>query len=181
MGKLLPILLFLVGTGAGIGAGIAFAPSDAPTSEQSDAAETEDHGEAEDDHGDAKEDKHAAAADDHGDDHGDGPVEPDYIKLNNQFVVPVVASDRVEALVILSLSIEAEASLRDTIFAREPKIRDAFLQVLFDHANMGGFQGAFTKARTLDVLRTALTEVARKEFGPDVHRVLIMNIARQDV
>ena len=70
---------------------------------------------------------------------------------------------------------------RETVYAREPKLRDAFLQVLFDHANMGGFRGTFTDSNNMDVLRNALNETARKSMGDLILDVLIMDIARQDV
>ena len=192
MGKILPILMLLIGTGAGIGAGLALMPAEPEPAEMADAgAEGDAHSEEGDAHGDEKaqdhgkdhggKDSHGSKSGSHAGGHEEGPAEPDYIKLNNQFVVPVVGGDRVEALVVISLSIEAEAALREAIYSREPKIRDAFLQVLFDHSNMGGFQGAFTRSNNLDVLRTALTEVAQREFGSDVHNVLIIDIARQDV
>lgn len=106
--------------------------------------------------------------------------EAEYVKLNNQFVVPVVASDRIEALVVVSLSLETDAGLREAVYAQEPKLRDAFLRVLFDHANMGGFHGAFTRSDRLGPLRTALREVARGQLGAAVREVLIVDIARQD-
>ena len=100
--------------------------------------------------------------------------------MNNQFVVPVVSGDRVQALVVLSLSLEVPAGQKDAIYAREPKLRDSFLQVMFDHANVGGFDGAFTNANNLDVLRSALREVAQKDMGDQISDVLIIEIARQD-
>ena len=66
------------------------------------------------------------------------------------------------------------------IYSKEPKLRDSFLQVLFDHANIGGFDGAFTNANNLAVLRGALREVAQKDMGDQVTDVLIVEIARQD-
>ena len=69
---------------------------------------------------------------------------------------------------------------KEAVYAKEPKIRDSFLQVLFDHANIGGFDGAFTNANNLDVLRGALREIAQKDVGEQVIDVLIAEIARQD-
>ncbi|MGV6804627.1 MAG: flagellar basal body-associated FliL family protein [Ruegeria sp.] len=188
MKKLLPILLFLLGTGAGVGAGIFVAPTDSATKSEPENGriangQVETHQDQPDKKKTYQENEHAASghAGNKENNHGEESAELDYVKLNNQFVVPVVASNRVEALVVLSLSIEAEPGLRDEIYAREPKIRDAFLQVLFDHANVGGFQGAFTRANNLDTLRSALTEVARGQFGSGIHNVLIIDIARQDV
>ena len=154
LSKLLPILLLALGTGAGVGAGIFLAPDEG----------AEAHATPE-------------PKDDHDEEAGDSAK---FVKLNNQFVVPILQQDRVAALVVVSLSLETSVAMSDLVFEREPKLRDAFLRVLFDHANMGGFNGAFTKPGTLDVLRSSLTDVARKEMGENVRAVLITDISRQD-
>jgi flagellar protein FliL len=105
----------------------------------------------------------------------------EYVRLNNQFVVPVVLEGKVSSLVVLSLSLEISPAIRDTVFEREPKLRDAFLQVLFDHANLGGFTGNFTNIENLTHLKTTLLEVARRELGTEVSGILIESMARQDV
>lgn len=153
--KILPLILALVGTSAGMGA--AFWMGVPPQSE-------------------------AKAGIEHKDDHGKDAKhgETEFVKLNNQFVVPVIEGNGVDALVVISLSLEANSGQRERIYRHEPKLRDAFLRVLFDHANMGGFDGRFTKAETLDLLRTALIEVARRQLGDSIADVLITNLARQD-
>jgi hypothetical protein len=100
--------------------------------------------------------------------------------MSNQFVVPVLKEGRISALVVLSLSLETAAGMRETVFAREPKLRDAFLQVLFDHANAGAFDGNFTASGRIDTLRRSLSEAARPILGAGVYDVLITDIARQD-
>ncbi|MFD1510104.1 flagellar basal body-associated FliL family protein [Lacimonas salitolerans] len=159
MGKILPILLVLVGVGGGVGAGLALRPD---TSEQASLP-------------DCKPVETAQITP------GSTPVQPEYVKLNNQFVVPVVDRERVASMVVLSLSLEARAGSSDAVFAREPKLRDVFLQVLFDHANVGGFRGAFTTSGNMDSLRQALLDAAQGVMGGDVTNVLITDIARQDV
>lgn len=156
LSKLLPVIFLVFGVGVGIGAAMFMAPSPAP-----DAAANAEHA--------------APAQDDH-----IAPEETEYVKLNNQFVVPVILNERVTSLVVLSLSLETTSEMSETVYAHEPKLRDVFLRVLFDHANMGGFQGAFTQSNTLGLLRTALREVAQKELGGDVVDVLIVDISRQD-
>jgi flagellar FliL protein len=170
---LLPILLLLIGTGAGVGAGVFLRPTQAPAphAEPTEGAET--HGE---DTGHGAEAQPAFAR---GND-ADGPTNVDYVKMNNQFVIPVVEDGAVSSVVLLALSIEVETGHRDVVILREPKLRDSFLQVLFDHANVGGFRGSFTDNSNLDVLRAALREVAVRDTGSYVTDVLIHDIARQD-
>ncbi len=165
---ILPLGLALVGVGGGIGAGLALKP------EPEQPADTTPCGAP---------DKVTADKFDPEAGHGADTPKPEtseYVKLNNQFVVPIVGNDRVESLVVLSLSIEIAQGRSDLIYEREPKLRDAFLQVLFDHANMGGFAGAFTRSRNMEVLRSALAEVAHDILGPDVRGVLVTDIGRQD-
>ena len=104
----------------------------------------------------------------------------EYVKLNNQFIVPVVQKGTVQSLVILSISLEVALGESEKVFQLEPKLRDSFLQVMFDHANSGGFDGAYTNSNTMEVLRTALFETARGILGKTVSDVLIIDIVRQD-
>lgn len=171
MGKFLPILLGIAGLGVGVGAGIALKPPPDlveinPSSEigMPDALDASDmHGEGED----VAESEHSS--------------ESDFVKMNNQFVIPVVAGSRVGALVVVSLSLEIEAGGSEPFYQREPKLRDAFLQVLFDHANSGGFDGVFTDGSKLQNLRRALLEIAIKVMGTAVLDVLVTDIVRQDI
>lgn len=109
------------------------------------------------------------------------PTARSYVKLANQFVIPVMESGRVGSLVVLSLSLETAPAEAETVFAMEPKLRDEFLRVLFDHANAGGFRGTFTEGGRLAPLRRALLESAQRLLGPQgLTDVLITDIVRQD-
>jgi hypothetical protein len=156
--KLLPVVLALLGLAGGVGAGLVLRPE----------SKAEDHVTSETAEGS---DEDAADSADSG---------PEYVKLNNQFVVPVVEQGRVAAMVVLSLSLEMAPGNTETVYDREPKLRDVFLQVLFDHANVGGFSGSFTDGSNLIVLRTSLKEAAALILGTTVRDVLITDIARQD-
>jgi flagellar basal body-associated protein FliL len=162
--KILPILLALIGLGGGVGAGLVLRPSAEHPAEGGEApakdGEHAEEGEAED-----AEPKEGA---------------PEYVKMNNQFVVPVVEDGRVASMVVLSLSLEVATGNTETVYQREPKLRDVFLSVLFDHANVGGFSGSFTDGANLVMLRTSLKEAAALVLGPVVSDVLITDIARQD-
>jgi hypothetical protein len=159
--RLLPFVLPLVGLAGGMGAGFALRPeAPEPVPETAEPAE-------------------ALVP-------SSGPAEtalaepPEYARMNNQFVVPVLEGGRVAAMVILSLSIEIPPGGAEDVYAREPKLRDSFLRVLFDHANAGGFRGAFTDGSNMVLLRRALLESARAVLGPVARDVLITDIVRQD-
>lgn len=164
----LPLVLAVLGAAGGAGAGLALRPKAEPAPAINPCGEAEPAADERRDGRNRRGEERAAG-------------EQDYVKLNNQFVVPVVSDDVVESLVVMSLSVEIGRGQRDTVFTHEPKLRDALLQVMFDHANMGGFNGAFTDGNTLDVLRAALTETAREVLGDGVRNILIADIARQDV
>lgn len=168
--KLMPVVFLLIGTGAGVGAGVFLRPA-TPEVHHGDDAEAAPPSALE-----------ASGATAHAkNDSGGAQEEKEYVKLNNQFVIPVVKDAKVVGLVAMTLSLEVPYGQKENIFAHEPRIRDSFLQVLFDHANIGGFEGSFTSANNLSVLRNALREVAQKDMGKDiVSDVLILEIARQD-
>jgi flagellar protein FliL len=158
--KLLPILLALVGLGIGLGAGMALRPAAAP-------AEAATSGEG------ATKTVDAPAS-------GEDAAAPDYVKMTNQFVVPLIQGGKVSAMVILSLSIEVKAGQTADAYTKEPKLRDSFLQVMFDHANAGGFDGPFTDSANMIALRKALLEAAQQTLGDNAQDVLITDIVRQD-
>ncbi|WP_170327815.1 flagellar basal body-associated protein FliL [Ruegeria arenilitoris] len=171
MKKLLPVIFLLVGLGAGIGAGVMLSPSESKEAAKQEKSEPK----AE------KPKEKSAKAKDGKAGKKDKPSDYEYLKLTKQFVVPVVDSERIEALVTMSLSLEITPGMTEAFYAVEPKLRDGFLQVMFDHANTGGFDGAFTESDNLKVLRKALLETARRDLGDDVSQVLIMSVSRQDV
>ena len=167
IGKLLPVLLALIGLGAGIGGGMALRPVPEATVVMENPCGVVEHN-AEDPH----------AAPDHTEETQN--LTNDFVKLNNQFVVPVVDEGRVKSLVVLSLNLEVSPGQTDVIYQLEPKLRELFLRVLFDHANAGGFDGSFTKSTRMNALRTALRESAQKLLGDTVLDVLIIDVVRQD-
>lgn len=175
--KILPVLLALIGLAGGGAAGFFLRPPPPPPPE----VPAEGAGEAAPAEGahDAPAESHGAEAGDA--DHGEG-LEPttEFVKLNNQFVVPVIKKGHVDSLVVLSLNIEVTLGSTAQVYAAEPKIRDAILQVLFDHANAGGFDGAFTDTATMGELRRSMLEAVRKILGPMALAVLVSDMVRQD-
>ncbi|MGI9395197.1 MAG: flagellar basal body-associated FliL family protein [Boseongicola sp.] len=163
MKALIPLLFAFIGIGIGAGAGLQFAPVDKLESCATEECPDEDHSA-----------EHIANDTESGEEH-------EYLRMQNQFVIPVVRDELVRSLVVMSLSLEAAPGAVDAIYEREPKLRDAFLRVLFDHAHMGGFDGAFTESGRLSVLRVALLEAAQATLGNDVTDILITDAVRQEM
>lgn len=159
MAKLLPLILMIIGVAAGGGAGMVLKKPPEECVEESCPDEDV-----------ATEEKEDAEAE-----------EPNYVRMKNQFVVPVVKNDRVQSLVVLDISLETEPGSEDLIYTREPKLRDVFLRVLFDHAHIGGFDGTFTESGRLSLLRVALLEAAQSVIGTSVSDILITDIVRQEL
>ena len=175
---ILPLVLLLLGLGGGVGAAVFLA---APPAEEiaalgpcGDVPMEEDMAEAA--HTVPEPSGHGAEADEHS--LGAGY---EYVKLNNQFVIPVVQDTEVTALVIMSISVEVPAGQKEAVMMVEPKLRDVFLQVLFDHANTGGFEGMFTASNNMRTLRNALRTAVQDALGTSISDVLIVDLVRQDV
>ena len=188
MRMLIPIVLLLIGLGGGIGAGMMMSgrESDAET------ADAENNGQ--DGEGADGAENEEGTGDDYENDEGyeeedAGPpprVEAsgentEYVRLNNQFVVPVVREGAVRSLVVMGLTLEVQTGQSSTVFSQEPRLRDSFLRVLFAHANAGGFDGTFTESSAMAPLREALLEAAVRVLGEaNIFDVLITDITRQD-
>ena len=170
MRLLLPLVLALIGAGAGVGAGLYLRPAPEVTADAG-AGDTGPDGPGAEDG--------APAEDTPTESDYPGLGQTDFVRMSNQFVVPVLDEGRITALVVLSLSLETATGMREMVFVREPKLRDAFLQVLFDHANAGAFNGNFTASGRIETLRRSLREAALPILGTDVYDVLITDIARQ--
>lgn len=168
---ILPVVLLLLGVGAGVGAGLFLggpAPDETASADDT-ATETETEDGTEADTPEPGSETGPAAS---------GLTE--YVRLNNQFIVPIVRDGAVRSLVVMSLSVEVELGNTQAVFSQEPRLRDSFLQVMFGHANAGGFDGSFTQATAMDPLRAGLRDAARQALGDIVRDVLIVDITRQD-
>lgn len=172
MGKLIPIILLLVGTGAGFGVGTMLAPEPVDCTEFTlDDPEIPEECKAE---------LEAAMAEKEEEEAEETP-EVDFVRMNDQFVVPLLEDGVVRALVVLSITLEVDLGASAQMFAIEPKLRDTFLRILFDHANAGGFSGNFTDSHQVEKLRRALLESGQKVAGSTIRDVLILDFLRQEV
>lgn len=166
MKLLVPLLMTVVGFAIGGGVGFMTRPESA-------IAET-DTGVEDGEHEDASKSKNKDY------DTEDASNDRAYVKMNNQFVIPVLGKTRVTALVVLSLSLEVASSDTEAIYSQEPKLRDAFISVLFDYAYTGGFSEDFVSSPNLDTLRMKLLEAANAATTQNISKVLITDMVRQD-
>ncbi len=172
MKRLLPVLLALLGLGAGIGAGVMLKPAAVADAEAACGVEG------------APACTEVAAADPFrttpaasGMPEGDAT----YVPLSKPFVVPIFAGERVIAMVVLSVSLATSLDGAQVVDTLQPRLRDSFLTALFRHANSGGFDGSFTTGQKMEDLRSALLQAAREVMAEaPVGEVLITEIARQE-
>jgi flagellar FliL protein len=194
MKALVPVVIALVGLGAGVGAGMALKPE--PPEEEHAAACADPAAAAGGEHA---AEGHAAPADGHDEpaDSADPCAEADpfapaphaeaaghgaavFLEMEEPFVVPVFAGEKVVAMVVVELSVAADAA--HDLEALTPRLRDSFLKVMFRHANSGGFDGTFTSGPKMADLKSALLAAAREAAaGAQVDEVLVTEIARQDL
>lgn len=170
MKKLLPVILPLIGLAGGAVAGFALKPAPEPAHEEAVAGDG--HGAA---HAPEKKSK-GPEVDENGEE-----ILRDYVKMHDQFIVPLVMENRVGALIVVSLSIETDQGLTEEVYRREPKLRDEFLKVLFRHAQSGAFDGVFTAGPVMRDLRGSLLVAAQDVLGMVAHDVLVTDILRQDM
>ncbi|MEM9642033.1 MAG: flagellar basal body-associated FliL family protein [Pseudomonadota bacterium] len=162
MGKILPLVLVLVGLSGGVGAGYLLKPvPEVCAADDTVCLEKE---------AEAKETAESEAE-----------VATEYAELNRQFIIPLLRGERVASLVVASLAVEVTEGETASVYDKEPKIRDAFLQIMFVHAHSGGFDGDFTSARSMKDLKTRLVEAAEPILGKVLKDVLITEIVRQDM
>ncbi|SPF81219.1 flagellar basal body-associated FliL family protein [Pseudoprimorskyibacter insulae] len=162
---LIPILMGGVGVAGGVGANLYLAPSHEPE------AAVECVAPAADAHAEMPEPTIQA----------EDLANREFVKMSSQFIVPVITEEKVGALMVMAIALEMEKGHTELVYEREPKLRDVFLQVMFDQATVGRFNGRFASTRNLEPLRDELRTVARQILGSHVMDVLITEIARQDV
>lgn len=143
-------------------------PTASPTGHGADTAEA-DHSATTSDH------DIAPAAEDH-----DTEKAADWFRFPNQFFVPILRNGTTIAVMVMSLTLEVSAEALPGIQAQEHRLRDALLNALMKQANTGAFDGNFTSEAHMEALRKEMLAAAQDAAGPEVIKVLIGDIARQE-
>lgn len=168
MKKILPILIILIAAIGGAAGGMMFRPP----AEMMDEADPM-VGEGEMSEKEMETEETSTIEDMQG--------EYDYVKFSRQFVIPVISDGGVKALVVADIQLEVEPGTSEAAFSREPKLRDAFLKVLYRIAHTGGFDGSLVSDYILKDMHDDLKASARAILGDSLHDVLITDLLRQDM
>lgn len=171
---LLPLGMILIG--AGIGSGAAYATRERSEPAQEAPPDLPDDMLADTPCGPEGEEPSADLAE---------PIETtaptEYALLDKQFIVPVIENESLSAMMLVTISVEVPEGAMNTVFEKEPRLRDRLLQDMFAHANIGGFAGNFTQSDKMQVLRSDLLRSAREVVGETALDILVLDIVRQDV
>ncbi len=108
------------------------------------------------------------------------PTTFEYFKFNSQFVIPVQSNGQVSGLIVANLQLELADGTTEQAFRREPRVRDAFLKILFNMAAEGAFLQDIFAPDTQTELRGRLLNAAREIIGDSVNAVLISDFLKQD-
>jgi hypothetical protein len=112
---------------------------------------------------------------------GEAGADREYVKIGRQIIIPVVNKGETQALMLFDLAVGVPSSMTERIYATEPRLRDAFLRVLFEMSYTGAFSGTYTDERVVEELRGKLRAAARRLVGDAVGEVLILDIMRQEL
>ena len=171
MRKIIALVIVLIGVGGGLALGVALRRGDAAPGPDDAAAEhgATGSGGAENGGGDG------AGHD------GEAGADRDYVKIGRQIIIPVVDEGETQALMLFDLALDVPRSMTERTYAAEPRLRDAFLRVLFEMSYTGAFSSTYTDERIVEELRGKLRAAARRLLGDAVDEVLILDIMRQEL
>jgi flagellar protein FliL len=192
MKQIIPIIMVLVFVAAGaLGGSLLKAGGAAgPVGEKQVKEEGHDKKGGEDkktskgDHGSDKKDKKEKKEKKGKGDHGgksDGPVnEVSFYKFSREFVVPIIRDSRVDALVILNISLEVEGDTAQKLFTLDPKLRDNIMSTLIVLSNEPGLFDNMTQVENYERIRSQVLENLRNVIPEGINNVLILDFAKQD-
>ena len=136
------------------------------------------HNAKEDDHGEKKKgDGHGGG---HGSDAGYGS-DVRFFNFNREFVIPIMANQRVDSLVIININLEVQASVLDKLFSLKPKLRDNIMTTLVELSNDGQTLVEPTSVASYETIRSTVMLNLSSVVDKGIDNVLIMDLAKQDL
>lgn len=121
-------------------------------------------------------------ADAHGGGHGaSSSDQAQYFKFSREFVIPTTRDGRIEKLIILNISLEANPRASEGLFSREPALRDNIMSTLIALSNDGRTFEALTSVESYETIRSSIQNRLDNLVPGAVQNVLILDIAQQDL
>lgn len=132
---------------------------------------------------DEKKDDHAAKKDDgHGGGHGSASASDfQYFNFSREFVIPIMANQRVESLVLININLEVQSSVMDKLFSIKPKLRDNIMTTLVGLSNDGSTLIDPTSVDSYETIRSVVLMNLNSVVASGIENVLIMDMAKQDL
>jgi flagellar protein FliL len=115
---------------------------------------------------------------------GHSPEKISYEKIEKSLTVPVLKDSKVITVVVAEVTLEiTNEEIKDAIRVKQPRLRDAFLQVFYQQVASGNFEETMLTEKVQAELRRDLLKAARGVLGvtSDISAVIITDIQRQDV
>ncbi|MEM1343275.1 MAG: hypothetical protein AAGI34_01695 [Pseudomonadota bacterium] len=110
----------------------------------------------------------------------DDDAPPEFVSLGRRLVIPVVEGRETRALMLFEVAIDVAADDSDEVYAKLPRIQDAFLRELMLMSYTGAFMETYTDTRVLNELRRKLAAAAQAQVSVAVRDVLILDAVRQE-
>ncbi|MEO9968461.1 MAG: hypothetical protein ABJG15_01315 [Hyphomonadaceae bacterium] len=136
------------------------------------------HDAKEDDHGEKKKDDGHGGG--HGSDAGYGS-DVRFFNFNREFVIPIMANQRVDSLIIININLEVQASVLDKLFSLKPKLRDNIMTTLVELSNDGHTLVEPTSVDSYETIRSTVMLNLGSVVDKGIENVLIMDLAKQDL
>ncbi|WP_300380641.1 hypothetical protein [Henriciella sp.] len=141
-------------------------------------------------HKESEADKHGGKKDAHGKSgksagkggHGSADASaPAYYKFSREFVVPIIAEERVQSLVILNLNLQIDPSVSDELFSKDPVLRDNIMTTLIRLSNEDEIFNGLNNVENYETMRSMILRNLRDSVSEGIQNVLILDMARQDL
>ena len=97
-----------------------------------------------------------------------------------QFVVQVVQNGKPRSMIIMDINIEVNSELGETVYAYEPRLRDALLSHLIMKAGQGDLPRILEDTAMMAETQAELRAISKTIIGDGALQVLIQHIVMQN-
>jgi hypothetical protein len=95
-------------------------------------------------------------------------------------VVPVVENGKPKSMMIMDINIEVNSEQGETVYAYEPRLRDAILAHLIVKAGEGDLPLMLEDSAMMDEVKAEILTISKTIIGDGALQVLIQDIGMQN-